>query len=176
MVSRADVGSSSFFLGKARAGFTFIEVMIVVAVISLLASMAVYNLLRARLTANEAAVMGNQRTLIGALEMYRGSNGAYPDDWQGQLYETAEPDYGPPAFNLEMDDSELQGYLYTYAGQPGGCAGDCSGYTLSGIPATLGITGSRAFFVDQTGVIRHCRGAGPADVTDPPMHLAPIDC
>lgn len=150
--------------------------MIVVAVIGLLAAIAIYNALRARITANEAVVMGNQRALVSSLEMYRGSNGAYPDEWQADLYEEAEPDYGPPAFNLEMAASALQGYRYTYAAMPSGCSDACAGYTMTSDPDTLGITGSRAFYVDQTGVIRHCQGEGPADATDPPMHLAPSAC
>jgi len=166
-----------FLLDESRrSGFTFIEIMLVVSVVMILATIAVQSLLRSRLTTSESAVIANMRTLANAVEMYRSVNQSYPDDWQADLYTDADPDYGPPAFNSLMSNSTLQGYTYTYTPLPGGCATACSDYTLSSVPQTLGSTGSRAFFVDRTGVIRHCTGAGPADASDAPMHLAPIVC
>ena len=75
-----------------------------------------------------------------------------------------------------MDDSNHQGYLYTYTAQPDGCAGNCTGYTLTAFPSTLGLTGSRAFFVDESGIIRHCNGEGPADAGDRPLYQLPLAC
>lgn len=166
-----------FLLDESRRiGFTFIEIMLVVSVIMILATIAVQSLLRSRLTTSESAVIANMRTLANAVEMYHSANQSYPDDWQADLYTDADPDYGPPAFNLSMSNSTLQGYTYTYTPLPGGCTTACSDYALSSVPQTLGSTGSRAFFVDRTGVIRHCTGSGPADADDQPMHLPPEAC
>lgn len=174
MVSRLNVGSSSFLF--RRRGFTLVEIIMVVVIIALLASIAIPSALRARAAANEAAAMGNLRSVVTALEMYRTGGGNYPAAWQDDLYAEAEPDFGPPQFDLEMDDSEVQGYRHTYTAQPDGCTDACSGFVISSVPATYGQTGSRAFFVDHTGVIRHCAGEGPADATDGPMHFIPAAC
>jgi len=53
-----------------RAGFTLVEIMIVVAIIALLASIAVPNFLRARKRSQATRIMEDLRQLDGALDMY----------------------------------------------------------------------------------------------------------
>ncbi len=72
-----------------KQGFTLVEIMIVVGIITLLAALSVHGLLRARITANEAAVIKGLKTLQAAMESYRMINGVYPGN-----------DYGPGNFNL----------------------------------------------------------------------------
>ena len=134
-----------------KGGFTLVEIMIVVAIIALLATIAIPNVLRGRATANESAATGNMRALVNALEMYRSTNNEYPDDWDADLYTDAEPDYGPPSFNLNLDAVQVvQGYSYIFdqtAAQT---------YTLDAYPAAIA-NGTRAFFVDEDGTPLHCR-------------------
>jgi prepilin-type N-terminal cleavage/methylation domain-containing protein len=53
-----------------RAGFTLIEIMIVVAIIGLLATIAIPNFARARETAHQKACISNLRQLDGAVQMW----------------------------------------------------------------------------------------------------------
>ena len=151
----------------AKRGFTLVEIMIVVAIIALLAAIAIPNVLRGRTTANESAAIGNIRALISSLEMYRSVNNQYPTngstDFRDQMYGTnctgaaPTPDFGPPSFckTLNFANSATggltQGYLYTYTGVVGGAT-----YTLQATPQVVNSTGTRSFFTDESGLIRHC--------------------
>ena len=53
-------------VGVPQKGFTLIELLIVVAIIAVIAAIAVPALLRARISANEAAAIGDTRTVISA--------------------------------------------------------------------------------------------------------------
>ncbi|MDX1973757.1 MAG: prepilin-type N-terminal cleavage/methylation domain-containing protein, partial [Candidatus Sumerlaeia bacterium] len=62
----------------AERAFTLIELLIVVAIIAILASIAVPNFLEAQTRAKVAATQADMRTLATALETYRVDNNRYP--------------------------------------------------------------------------------------------------
>ena len=138
---------------RLERGFTLVEIMIVVAIIALLAAIAIPNVLRGRVAANESAAIGNLRALVSSLEMFRSTNQVYPNPWQGQMYNYANPAFGPPSFNFNMTASNAQGYTYTYTALATNTA-----YNIVSVPVTLARTGTRSFYVDESGVIRHCLG------------------
>lgn len=57
-----------------RRGFTLVEIMIVVAIIALLASIAVPNFLRARKRSQASRILEDLRQLDGATDMYAMEN------------------------------------------------------------------------------------------------------
>ena len=80
---------------RVRPGFTLIEILVVIAVISLLAALVAPNVFRHVGTAKDAAARSQIEMLGAALDAYRLDNGRYPTTAQGldALWEepTAEP-------------------------------------------------------------------------------------
>ena len=159
-------------------GLTLIELAVVVGIIAMLASIAVQNILRARSTSNEAAAIGNLHGLMQSLQVYQAQQNGFPLDWQADMFTNVNPPYASSAFNMPMTDSLVQGYLYTYEyiSGPDNCPTGCSTYTLKANPQTEGWQGTRAFYADQTGRLRHCTGSGPATASNPLITDKPDPC
>src|SRR5256714_4493986 len=63
---------------KKQKGFSLIELLIVVAIILIIAAIAIPNLLRSKMAANEASAVGSMRTLNTAGVTYSTTYGGYP--------------------------------------------------------------------------------------------------
>lgn len=141
-----------------RRGFTLIELMIVIAIIATLLAVAIPNLLRSRIQANESAAIGNLRVVVGAEVAYQTANSRYTDSWESL---TNPPPPNSPKF-LDGDWTQVRtGYRYVLGTKPGG-------YMVNANAVTYGVTGDKGFYTDDSGIIRYRKGSD-ADATCPPV-------
>ncbi|HEV1992966.1 MAG TPA: prepilin-type N-terminal cleavage/methylation domain-containing protein [Candidatus Acidoferrum sp.] len=153
---------------KNKCGFSLLELLIVVAIILIISAIAIPNLLRSKMAANEASAVGSVRAVNAACLNYSST-------W-GTGFPVSLSNLGPgkPATAAAADqvDSTVSGgtkggYTLTYvSGAP--TNGKISTYTISASPVAPGKTGGRYFFADQSGVIRYNSG-GAATVLSPPL-------
>ena len=137
-----------------KKSFTLVEIMIVVAIIALLAAIAIPNLLRARHNANEAAAISSTKTLATAMESFRAvqTPPTYPATFAA--LSTATPPYVDATLTgATASNASRQGYFYAYTS-------GVNTYSVVTSPATVNVTGTRVFFVNESGVIRLTNSAG----------------
>ena len=159
---------------RRTAGFTLIELMIVVAIIAIIAAIAIPNLLRSRMSANEANASGSLRTISTSQSSFQtaafiDNDGNGEGDF-GTLAQLADPDGAgatPPYIDSVLGGGNKQGYIYTVA-VTFGTPVVAPLFTCTAIPTALGQTGYRQFYVDETGVIRFTAdGAAPTVASSP---------
>jgi prepilin-type N-terminal cleavage/methylation domain-containing protein len=159
---------------KRTRGFSLIELLIVVAIILIIAAIAIPNLLRARISANESSAVSSVRQIANGEIEYAA---AYPTVGYTTLANLggASP-CTPSAATACIVDNTLAG------GAPK------SGYTVNGLgfggvpnttfvtgaaPVTYNVTGVRDFCVTTDGVVHVNPGAaGAVPAPDVPTCLA----
>ena len=163
-----------------QKGFSLIELLIVVAIILIIAAIAIPNLIRSRMAANEASAVAGLRTFNTSEVVYSTTYGGFSANLVnlGPGGTTCSSTTVPTATGsclvdqvLATDPSTKSGYVTTYApgtAITGATAGQVANYTLSAVPQAIGSTGQRGFFTDQSLVIRGDT-SGKATVASAPI-------
>jgi prepilin-type N-terminal cleavage/methylation domain-containing protein len=159
---------------RKKQGFSLIELLIVVAIILIIAAIAIPNLLRSRISANEASAVGSLRTYNTAMITYIST---YPNvGYAGTLAALGPPSSGNATSAAAGLIDNVLGSGTAQACKAGYCFNlntTVSGtvnvtYTLNADPQAVGSTGNRYFFTDGSAVIR-VNQTSTASATDPPL-------
>ncbi|MGH9793630.1 MAG: type IV pilin protein [Candidatus Acidiferrales bacterium] len=164
------------------AGFSLIELLIVVAIILIVASIAIPNFVRARIQANEAAAVQNLRTISTAQVAYLT---AYANGFAPGLPELTgnSPVTCDQAGLIDNALASGQKTGYRYVLHPGtpvlvagvGCAAPgVNDYQISAEPIAVGSSGQRSFCMTQNGIIRQDPTGAPIAAGSCVPPLAPI--
>jgi prepilin-type N-terminal cleavage/methylation domain-containing protein len=167
---------------KDSRGFSLIELLIVVAIILIIAAIAIPNLLRSRIAANQASAVGSLRTLNTAEVTYSvtyntgysptlgdlgpPAAGAFPVATAAGLVD--EVLSGSAVGGAAASQSSKSGYQFTYSPSGTDSTGRFNTYSITATPVNVGATGTNFYYTDQSGVIRQ-NSTNVAGSTDSPL-------
>ncbi len=142
-----------YFQDKNR-GFTMVEIMVVLVVISILCVVSIPFMIRTKLVTNENVVQTDMRTITSAAEIYKSSQSdlTYPPNMaalgQGDI----------PILDAAIAAGKQHGYVFELIS-----TADGSGYTCTANPIQFGATGNRSFCIDQEGILKEYSDTVTAD-------------
>ncbi|MGE0266950.1 MAG: type IV pilin protein [Candidatus Omnitrophota bacterium] len=122
-----------------KKAFTLVEIMVVVLIIAILAAIAIPNLLRSRITANESAAKATLKSISTALENYYSINNQYPLTTSPLIGEV------PPYLSTDYFVGDHQGYNYT-------AALNLYTYSILAVPVSPS-TGTASYTINTQGVL-----------------------
>jgi type IV pilus assembly protein PilA len=158
--------------GLAIAGMVMGYAQVVlIPVILIIAAIAIPNLLRARMGANEASAVSTLRTYNTAMVDYatQCQNIGFPASVRNLGRRNGDCD------GANLIESQLagpatmkSGYRFSYSPGPADNLGHVVSYAITADPISENATGIRHFFTDESAVIRMSRGE-PATADSPPI-------
>ena len=166
---------------RKQKGFSLIELLIVVAIILIIAAIAIPNLLRARMAANESSAVSSIRTVNTAEVSYQST---YQNGYSTSLAQLGPAAAGactaPTAANACLIDYSLStatastapksGYYFTFT-----TLSTATSYVIGGQPQKANQTGISTFCSSEDGVLhKDVTGATPPTTVDNCSKLAAL--
>ena len=140
---------------RKQKGFSLIELLIVVAIILIIAAIAIPNLLRARMAANESSAVASIRTINTGMITY---NSTYPTVGFAATLAVlggASPCTPTSGTSCLLDNVLALGTKSGYTFHATGAGGTpATIYYATGVPVTLNQTGIRSFCAFEDAVVR----------------------
>jgi prepilin-type N-terminal cleavage/methylation domain-containing protein len=142
---------------RKAAGFSLIELLLVVAVILIIAAIAIPNYIHSKERANEAGAVQNLRTITTAETVYTTT---YSIGYSTSLAQLGGTTLSVDQNNAGLIDSVLAtgtkaGYSFTYSVVATDQNGDVTSFTINADPVIPGQSGDQHYYTDQSNIITH---------------------
>ena len=148
-----------------QKGFSLIELLIVVAIILIIAAIAIPNLLRSKMAANEASAVASLRTLNTCVVEYQVTYGTDPSTLASMGPATTPSSTAADLIDNVLATGTKSGYTISYTAV---AATPVTQYTMLAVPVSSS-TGQRKFFTDQSGVIRQTTDGSTPTASSTPI-------
>jgi type IV pilus assembly protein PilA len=147
-------------------GFSLIELLIVVAIILIIAAIAIPNLLRSRMAANQASAVSNLRTIsTGAVSYWVTYGNGYPPSLASLGGAVGAPATCTASILIDQTiaaaPNQKSGYQFAYTGEQGNVSNSICGtlgfvgYLVTATPITFGVTGNISYCSSEPGIIHY---------------------
>jgi len=149
-----------------QRGFSLIELLIVIAIILIILSIALPQMSKSRMNAQEMAAIREIQTINQAQVQYQSQFGQFAKSLSqlGPPASAGTPE-GPDAAGLipaSLAGGSASGYNFTLTQT-------AQGYAISAVPQQFGTTGRRTFYSDPSGITRENWTQDPATASSPEL-------
>ena len=149
-----------------RAAFTLIEILVVVAILAMIASVGMIQLSRARMTTFEQLALVTLRYLQKSCHQFYAVNNQFPASLLVLTTPASNPPYIEPSLAGDGLTVNRQGYVFTYASPNPDEPANPRSFRVLADPRVQGVTGERHFSINQSNQIFFST-QHPANPSDP---------
>jgi prepilin-type N-terminal cleavage/methylation domain-containing protein len=149
-------------MNRRERGFSLLELLIVVAIILIITTVAIPNLIHTRMTTNEASALKSLQVMNSACVYYLSTYGSFPHNQSdlcppanGTISKTGADILGndlAPAGGAVVSKS---GYVFRYTAGPASPSGNINSYTITADPEQFKESGIRRFYTDEKGAVTY---------------------
>jgi len=132
-----------------KRGLTLVEIMVSIAIISLLTVIIISSILSHKVIYNESQAQDTLRNISRGYDLYAAKhNGSYNETVKNLADRSL---YKPPYLKIDYTAEAYNGYIFS-------CVANNAGYICSAKPEVLKETGTKSFTICTGGILKEASG------------------